>query len=69
MSPRRRNPAGFFMWHMNAADEAQLLCRHWRMRSTIILLASAVAIFSYAAEFKPTAQNRIVPKEAKPEMV
>ena len=39
------------------------------MRSTIILLASAVAIFSYAADFKPTAQNRIVPKGATMEMV
>ena len=57
------------MLHINAVDEAQLLCRHWRMRNTIILLVSAAAIFSDAADFKPTAQNRIVSKGATMEMV
>ncbi len=67
-------PAGeirrvFFVWHMNAIDEVQWLCSHWRMRNTIILLASAAAVFSYAADFKPTAKNRIVPKGATTEMI
>ena len=59
----------FFVWHMNAIDAVQWLCSHWGMQNTIILLASVAAVFSYAADFKPTAQNRIVPERATTEMI
>ena len=67
-------PAGeirrvFFVWHMNAIDAGQWLCSHWRMQNTIILLASAAAVFSYVTDFKPTAQSRIVPEGATMEMI
>ena len=67
--PAGKNQRVFFVYHMNAIDSAQWLCSHWGMRKTIILLASAAVISSYAADFKPTAQNRIVPKRETPEMI